>query len=164
MKENGGKGVPDLYLFVGSLYTSSHMRQATARSSNSKTQAWVRFWMGSYLRQKKLIPVDLKVPVSFSLPPAYAELKSFLVFFNLENEDLNILTKQRSLISVVQERESVTPVRGLSIGEATDMWRLVNHPILSNKLRDLSWMVAHGILPVRSVMHSRGMSATSMCP
>lgn len=44
------------------------------------------------------------------------------------------------------------------------MWRLVNHPILSNKLRDLSWMVAHGILPVRSVMHSRGMSATSMCP
>ncbi|KAL3991377.1 GINS complex subunit 3 [Sarotherodon galilaeus] len=163
MKENGGKGVPDLYLFVGSLYTSSHMRQATASSSNSKTQAWVRFWMGSYLRQKKLIPVDLKVPASFSLPPAYAELKSFLVCFNLENEDLNILTKHRSLISVVQERESVTPVRGLSSGEATDVWRL-DAPILSNKLRDLSWMVAHGILPVRSVMHSRGMSTTSMCP
>ncbi|XP_037835469.1 uncharacterized protein LOC119617687 [Kryptolebias marmoratus] len=62
------------------------------------------------------------------------------------------------------DREPVTPVRGLLHGEATTVWRNVNHPILSNRLQDLSWMVAHGILPVRSVMHSRGMSPTSTCP
>jgi len=44
------------------------------------------------------------------------------------------------------------------------VWRNVNHSALPNRLRDLSWMVAHEILPVRSVMHSRGMSASSTCP
>ncbi|XP_027893301.1 uncharacterized protein LOC114156895 isoform X2 [Xiphophorus couchianus] len=61
-------------------------------------------------------------------------------------------------------REPVTPVRGLLYGDASTVWRNVSHPVLSNRLQDLSWMVAHGILPVRAVMHSRGMSATSICP
>ncbi|XP_047248728.1 uncharacterized protein LOC124884725 [Girardinichthys multiradiatus] len=62
------------------------------------------------------------------------------------------------------EREQVTPVRGLSFGEPKTVWLNVNHPRLPNRLRDLSWMVAHEILPVRTVMHSRGMSVTSVCP
>ncbi|XP_074930279.1 LOW QUALITY PROTEIN: uncharacterized protein LOC115538438 [Gadus morhua] len=32
------------------------------------------------------------------------------------------------------------------------------------RLRDLSWMAAHEILPVRAVMHSRGMAASPTCP
>ncbi|KAI3360277.1 hypothetical protein L3Q82_014585, partial [Scortum barcoo] len=63
-----------------------------------------------------------------------------------------------------QEREPVSPVRGLALGEPSTVWRNVNHPALPNRLRDLSWMVAHEILPVRSVMHSRGMSTHSTCP
>ncbi|KAA8577722.1 hypothetical protein FQN60_002469, partial [Etheostoma spectabile] len=63
-----------------------------------------------------------------------------------------------------QEREPVSPVRGLALGEPSTVWRNVNHPALPNRLRDLSWMVAHEILPVRSVMHSRGMSAHATCP
>ncbi|XP_023182564.1 uncharacterized protein LOC111606284 [Xiphophorus maculatus] len=60
--------------------------------------------------------------------------------------------------------EPVTPVRGLLCGDASTVWRNVSHPVLPNRLQDLSWMVAHGILPVRAVMHSCGMSATSICP
>ncbi|KAA8578497.1 hypothetical protein FQN60_007352, partial [Etheostoma spectabile] len=52
----------------------------------------------------------------------------------------------------------------IALGEPSTVWRNVNHPALPNRLRDLSWMVAHEILPVRSVMHSRGMSAHSTCP
>ncbi|KAJ3581388.1 hypothetical protein NHX12_004758 [Muraenolepis orangiensis] len=63
-----------------------------------------------------------------------------------------------------REREPVSPVRGLAIGEPTTVWRNVNHPALPNRLRDLSWMTAHEILPVRSVMHSRGMGANPTCP
>ncbi|TWW52967.1 hypothetical protein D4764_0239280 [Takifugu flavidus] len=63
-----------------------------------------------------------------------------------------------------QEREPVSPVRGLALGEPSTVWRNVNHPALPNRLRDLSWMVAHEILPVRSVMHSRGMAAHATCP
>ncbi|XP_034540594.1 uncharacterized protein LOC117813706 [Notolabrus celidotus] len=123
-----------------------------------------RFWMGSYLRKIKILPIDLKVPVSFNLPPAYAFIQKFLSHFKLEQEELQILTNHRSLISVVQERDSVSPVRGLALGEPSTVWSSVNHPVLPNRLRDLSWMVAHEILPVRSVMHSRGMSRSSTCP
>ncbi|XP_042275461.1 uncharacterized protein LOC121902270 [Thunnus maccoyii] len=163
-KEKGGKGVPDLYLFLGSRYITLHLKTATDPSGNPKTKAMTRFWMGSYLRKMKILPTDLKVPVSFNLPPVYAFIQMFLKHFNLEQEELHILTNHRSLISVVQEREPVSPVRGLAFGEPSTVWRNVNHSALPNRLRDLSWMVAHEILPVRSVMHSRGMSTLSTCP
>ncbi|XP_070771031.1 LOW QUALITY PROTEIN: uncharacterized protein [Enoplosus armatus] len=163
-KEKGGKGVPDLYLFLGSRYTALHITTATAPSRNPKTTAMTRFWMGSYLRRLKILPNDLKVPVSFNLPPTYAFIQTFLRHFNLEQEELKVLTNHRSVISVVQEQEPVSPVRGLALGEPSAVWCNVNHSALPNRLRDLSWMVAHEILPVRSVMHSRGLSTHSTCP
>ena len=163
-KEKGDKGVPDLVLFLGSLYTTLHIRYATAPSSKHKTTVMTRYWMGSYLRRLNLLPVDLRVPVSFNLPPTHEVIKTFLQHFNLEQEDVDVLSKHRSLISLVQEREAVSPIRGLSIGEPEAVWRKVNHPALPNRLRDLSWMAAHDILPVRSVMHSRGMATHSICP
>lgn len=163
-KEKGGKGVPDLHLFLGSRYTTLHIKYATAPSRDHKTTAMTRFWMGSYLRTLKILPVDLRAPVSFNLPTSYAFIRKFLKDFSLEQEELTTLTNHRSLLSLVQEREPVSPVRGLAIGEPSTVWRNVNHPVLPNRLRDLSWMVAHEILPVRAVMHSRGMSSLSTCP
>ncbi|KAA8577726.1 hypothetical protein FQN60_007924 [Etheostoma spectabile] len=63
-----------------------------------------------------------------------------------------------------EEREPVSPVRGLALGEPSTVWRNVNHPALPNRLRDLSWMVAHEILPVRSVMHSGACRRTQLAP
>ncbi|XP_036006074.1 uncharacterized protein LOC118566791 [Fundulus heteroclitus] len=163
-KDKGGKGVPDLYLFLGSYYTSIHFKLALNTSPDIKTSKMSRFWMGSYLRKLKLIQSDLKTPVAFNLPPAYAFIQKFLEHFKLEGEESRILTNHRFIISVVQEREPVTPVRGLLRGDASTVWRNVSLPVLPNRLQDLSWMVAHGILPVRAVMHSRGMSVSSICP
>ncbi|KAG1937627.1 hypothetical protein F2P79_018086 [Pimephales promelas] len=67
-------------------------------------------------------------------------------------------------MDVTIDRESVSPVPGLTLGEAKDVWRNAAHPALQNRLKDLSWMVAHEILPVRAVMHSRGMAKNSTCP
>jgi len=58
----------------------------------------------------------------------------------------------------------VSSVRGLAFGEPSTVWRSVNLSALPNRLRDLSWMAAHEILPVRSVMHSRVMSAMATFP
>ena len=163
-KEKGGKGVPDLHLFLGCRYTSLHFKSATNPARDCKTKAFVRFWMGSYLRKLKVTPPDLRLPVSFTLPQPYAFIQAFLKNFKLEHEELHVLTNHRALLSLVQEREPVSPVPGLVLGEPSVVWRNVNHSALPNRLRDLSWMVAHGILPVRSVMHSRGMAPTSTCP
>ncbi|KAI4889535.1 hypothetical protein NFI96_032032 [Prochilodus magdalenae] len=63
-----------------------------------------------------------------------------------------------------QDREDVSPVPGLTLSEAQRVWRNAAHPALQNKHKDLSWMAAHEILPVRAVMHSRGMASNPMCP
>ncbi len=102
--ENGGKGLPDPHLFLGSRFTALHINYVTTPSKENKMAAMARFWMGSYLRTLKILPVDLKTPVSFS------------------------------------------------------------HPALQNRHKDLSWMVAHEILPVRAAMHSRGMAKNPVCP
>ena len=161
---NGGKGLPDLQLFLGSRYATLHTAYALAPSRDQKTTAMARFWMGSYLRRLKLLHVDLRTPVSFNLPPAYVFIQKFLRKHDLESENVSVLINHRSLLSLVQEREPVCPVRGLAFGEPSTVWRNAAHPALMNRHRDLSWMVAHEILPVRAVMHSRGMAASAICP
>ncbi|KAG5830188.1 hypothetical protein ANANG_G00307420 [Anguilla anguilla] len=61
-------------------------------------------------------------------------------------------------------REPTCPVRGLALGQAKKIWKEVAHPDLLNRHRDLAWQVAHGVLPVRAVMHRRGMSRIAVCP
>ncbi|XP_035257283.1 uncharacterized protein LOC118218746 [Anguilla anguilla] len=61
-------------------------------------------------------------------------------------------------------REPTCPVRGLALGQAGKIWKEVAHPDLLNRHRDLAWQVAHGVLPVRAVMHRRGMSRIAVCP
>ncbi len=120
--------------------------------------------MGSYLRTLKILPVDLKTPVSFNLPKEYCFIKTFLKKYLLEKEDVSILTNHKHLVSLVQNREPVSPVPGLTLSEAKQVWRNAAHPALQNRHKDLSWMVAHEILLVRAVMHSRGMAKNLICP
>ncbi|TWW53185.1 hypothetical protein D4764_0243020 [Takifugu flavidus] len=63
-----------------------------------------------------------------------------------------------------QEREPVSPVRGLALGEPSTVWRNVNHPALPNRLRDLSWMVAHEILPVSAAKDQWAMAGSLKFP
>ena len=110
--------------------------------------------MGSYLRKLKILKPSLKCPVSFNLPPSIFLLE-FLQKYDLEGQDVTVLTKAKMLVSLVQDWEKVSPVL---------VWRNVAHPTLQNKQKDLSWMAAHEILPVRAVMHSRGMAKNPICP
>ena len=162
--ENGGKGLPDPHLFLGSKFTALHVQYATTPSRDNKTAAMAKFWMGSYLHRLRILTPDLRTPVSFTLPPQYGFIKKFLKKYFLEKENVTILTNAKSMVSLVQDREEVSPVPGLTLSEAKQVWRNAAHPALQNKHKDLSWLAAHEILPVRAVMHSRGMGTNSICP
>ncbi|XP_022533273.2 uncharacterized protein LOC111194142 [Astyanax mexicanus] len=123
-----------------------------------------RFCMGSYLQRLKILSPDLRTPVSFNLPKEYDFIRKFLNKYVLEKENVTILTNAKCLVSLVQDREEVSPVPGLTLCEAKLVWRNAAHPALQNKHKDLSWMAAHEILPFRAVMLSRGMSRNPICP
>ncbi|XP_057190687.1 uncharacterized protein LOC130554835 [Triplophysa rosa] len=163
-RENGGKGLPDPQLFLGSKFTALHIKYAITPPSNNKTAAMARFWMGSYLRTLKILTMDLRTPVSFNMPKEYNFIKKFLKKYRLEDQEATVLTNHKSLVSLVQDRETVSPIPGLTLGEAKQVWRNAAHPALQNRLKDLTWMAAHEILPARAVMHSRGMAKNPICP
>ncbi|KAL7852906.1 hypothetical protein SRHO_G00186910 [Serrasalmus rhombeus] len=50
-KENGGKGLPDPYLFLTSKFVALHIQYATTPPRDNKTEAMAKFWTGSYLRR-----------------------------------------------------------------------------------------------------------------
>lgn len=158
-KEKGGKGIPDLWLFLGSRYTGLHMTTVTAPSSNLKMAAMAHFWMGSYLRRLKILGIDFQIPVYFNLPPAYDLIQRFLklFFFILNMRSCILYLMIFYLISIVQKREPVSPVPGLVLGDPSTVWQNVNHPALPNRLQDLSWTAAHEIFLASSIMHSWGM-------
>ncbi|KAL6481328.1 hypothetical protein MHYP_G00094080 [Metynnis hypsauchen] len=145
--ENGGKGLPDPHLFLGSKFTALHMQYATASSRDNKTAAMAKFWMGSYLQSLRILAPDLRTPVAFTLPSEYVFIKKFLKKYVLEKENVTILTNAKFMVSLVQDREEVSPVPGLTLGEAKQVWKNAAHPALQNKQKDLSWLAAHEILP-----------------
>ncbi|KAL6476343.1 hypothetical protein MHYP_G00148420 [Metynnis hypsauchen] len=163
-KENGGKRFPDPHLFLTSKFAALHVKYATTPSRDNKTVVLAKFWMGSYLRSLGILTLDLRTPVAFNQPKEYAFIKKFLKDYDLEKEEVTILTNAKCLVSLVQDREKVSPVPGLTLGEARQVWRNAAHPALQNRLKDLAWMAAHEILPVRAVMHSRGMAKNPVCP
>jgi len=109
-KEKGGRGVPDLPLFLGARFTAQHLALCKENTRNPKTTAFIKFWMGSFLRKMTFLTIDLRVPVSFNLPKFYDFIPTFLRNFKLEQEEWQVLTNHRFIISVVQERETVSPV------------------------------------------------------
>ncbi|KAJ8361956.1 hypothetical protein AAFF_G00409110 [Aldrovandia affinis] len=74
------------------------------------------------------------------------------------------LTVTADNVRILGGREPTCPVRGLALGQAEEVWKAVAHPDLLNRHRDLAWLVAHGVLPVRAVMHARRLAQTAKCP
>ncbi|XP_076826685.1 uncharacterized protein LOC143473533 [Brachyhypopomus gauderio] len=164
-KEKGGKGLPDPHLFLGSQFIWLHVKYALLTEwRKNKAAATSRFWIGSYLRSLGLLALDLKTPVAFKMSQTHVFIQKFLRKYNIEQSGEKVLTNAKEIVGCVQEREEVSRIPGLTQREAQRVWRNAAHPSLPNRNKDLSWLAAHEVLPVRAVMHSRGMATTATCP
>ena len=45
----------------------------------------------------------------------------------------------------------------------TDIWKRLNHPVLTSKTRDIMFLVIHNILPTRERLHRLNMCENSIC-
>lgn len=163
-KENGGKGVPDIYVTLGSYYVATHLKILTQQEGYDKTRALTYYELGMYLRQLKLLPKDLKRPVAFNMPPAYKILRNFLRDYNIEQEPFETLCNHKAIMMHVKAQEEICKIKKTVNNDWKATWSYINDPILPNRLKDFMWMVAHEILPARAVMHARGMAKTDICP
>ena len=145
--ENGGKGLPDPHLFLGSRFTALHKRHAMTPDTREPG-----LW-GQTGKSQFLLPF---LNIVFLLKSSE---KHFL-----KKENGAVLINGRLFVSLLQDREKVSPVPGPTTCGAKQGWRNVAHPALQNKQRDWSWMAAHETLPVRAVMHPRGTAKSSICP
>lgn len=161
-KLKGGKGLPDVQTFLMSKFCALHF--AMCLNGVSKGACFVRFYISSYLRKLKLMSVPLSVPTAFDLPYHYTLFKRFVVSRGLEGCKAEIVANGKSLFNFLQDNGDMCPVHGLVLDETPEVWQNASHPALMNEHRDLSWLVAHDVLPVRAVMHARNLGRSPRCP
>ncbi|KAJ1219095.1 hypothetical protein NDU88_006666 [Pleurodeles waltl] len=93
----------------------------------------------------------------------YKKIEKFLVEFGL-----NCVTpspwKLRTIHRLIRSRDTTEPVSDLPSTTATRVWENVTSPSLTNKHKDIAWMVMKGGLPFRSFMHLRGLCPHRECP
>ncbi|KAK6484849.1 zinc finger CCHC domain-containing protein 3 [Huso huso] len=160
-KLKGGKGLPDIFMFLMIKYVCLHFDMCV--NGVCKGAFFVRF-LGSYLRSLKIMNISLTVPTAFEIPYHYAIIKRFLKDRDMEKCGKDVFLNKKKLSVFVQEREQMCPVKGAIVADPKGVWRNVAHPGLVNRHRDLSWLVAHDILPVRAMLNARNLSRTSRCP
>lgn len=161
-KLKGGKGLPDIFMFLMIKYVCLHFDMCV--NGVCKGAFFVRFFLGSYLRSLKIMNISLTVPTAFEIPYHYAIIKRFLKDRDMEKCGKDVFLNKKKLSVFVQEREQICPVKGAIVADPKGVWRNVAHPGLVNRHRDLSWLVAHDILPVRAMLNARNLSRTSRCP
>ncbi|KAL2080693.1 hypothetical protein ACEWY4_024486 [Coilia grayii] len=104
-------------------------------------------------------PCGGEVSVLFCVGSKWERLRKEVVKKRKENGGKGLLD-----LNLFLDQEEVSPVPRLTQEEAKEAWTNAAHPALQNKLKDLAWMALHEVLPVRAVMHSRGMARDPICP
>ena len=159
--EKGGKGVLDFYSVLWCHFVALHV--SLCLSLSCKASFFVKYFIGFYLRNLKVLKIPLTVPLAFKMTRDYEGIKKFLKKMGLESCDAETLCKHKSMLSFVQGRDPVCHVWGLAVGRSADVWKEVAHPDLLHRHRDLAWQVAHGVLPVQGVLHARRLAPSGAC-
>ncbi|XP_035258048.1 uncharacterized protein LOC118219178 [Anguilla anguilla] len=158
----GGKGVPDFNRILMCQFVALHVSLCV--NSENKASCFVRFFIGGFLRRLGILKTNQTQPVAFDMPVFYQPFKKFLAVSGLEGEGAETLSSYHNMLSFVHGRDDTCAVRGLALGQAEEVWKAVAHPDLLNRHKDLAWLAAHKILPVRQVMTARRMMRTAVCP
>lgn len=149
----GGKGFPDLNLLLMAKFVCAHVELCV--QGECKAALFVRFFIGAVLRTFKWYKVPLTVPTAWEVPFHYGWVKNFILKYELSAIEVEVLKEYKKVIGLVQGKDTICPVSAHTEGVVKVLWGDVAPPKLFNVHKDLSWMVAHNIVPVRQFIHSR---------
>ncbi|KAM4045420.1 uncharacterized protein ACNLHF_009252 [Anomaloglossus baeobatrachus] len=159
-KRNGGKGLPDLKLFL--LIKFFVFCYKSLNNAGAFT-CFLRYSTG-YVFKKLHIDILPNRPVLLSPPKQYKILETIISEYDLINVDKGVLSNQRKLTAACKGHEIMEDVANFSPSRCRLIWNNVSCPALSNTQKDLAWQIVHQCLPTRAFQHRRGLVASARCP
>ncbi|KAJ7988599.1 hypothetical protein DPEC_G00325220 [Dallia pectoralis] len=120
-------------------------------------QILLEFWLAVPLR--RFVAWDNSRPKAESLPPHFHQVVMWSKR-HVECREGLLCLDYRALYRVLVAKRG--PVRVFGVGP--DVWRAIQRPGLSHRMRDLNWLGIHRRLPVRDVLYRHGLNKTKLCP
>lgn len=116
------------------------------------------------LRKCKLLEYDLRKPVCFNPPWFYVRVERGIRRFGLENVSKELWCECKKVLRMVDGKEELEIIGGLSEFESEEVWRNVCIKDLTNRQMDVAWMIVHGCLPTRVFQRRRRLVDSEVCP
>ena len=137
------------------------------KGTDAKWGFLAKYWVGIHLRKYAPALAALDCPHSERMPPFYWRVlhvfRLFIAAFPTYTANQTVTTKfiyQRLLNKDLHSPRicGVYPLIDFSL-----TWKWVNCPFVDAPYRDLSWRIAHNVLPTQSYLYKYGISRISKC-
>ncbi|XP_067824015.1 uncharacterized protein [Heptranchias perlo] len=162
--EKGGKNTPNVTLILMATFVCSCIKLCVdPRYANTKCHYVLRFYLSSVLRRMGLATLPQNAPSSWTVLPHLSFVERFVQKNTFDHKAISKWSA-RNILETPREKEMVDPVGWFPEQTVKVIWQNISSSELSNKHRDIAWLVVRRALPVRSFMHSRSLSATARCP
>ncbi|KAJ7988601.1 hypothetical protein DPEC_G00325240 [Dallia pectoralis] len=160
LRTEGGTVVHDpagLVKAASAFYGASFWVGSLVYPCGHSYQILLEFWLAVPLR--RFVAWDNSRPKAESLPPHFHQVVMWSKRHVECREGLLCLDHRALYRALVAKRG---PVRVFGVGP--DVWRAIQRPGLSHRMRDLNWLGIHRRLPVRDVLYRHGLNKTKLCP
>ncbi|OCT68823.1 hypothetical protein XELAEV_18040120mg [Xenopus laevis] len=124
----------------------------------------VRYVAGNVLRKYGLYELDLRIPVCFQAPWFYVRIDRCIRRNKLENVSEEMWGDGKKVCTLLDEREQMEEICGLTLKESKEVWKKEGDKELSNRQKDLSWMCVHECVPTRVFQRRRKLVDSQQCP
>ena len=143
-----------------------HIKQLIVNYGSARWHVFARFWIGLSLRQWNPDFLSNTRPHSFDRPPFYsAALSDFRRLMSIcpdfPIEQIKVKSVYRCLLSErFWEPRVVAKLHGVDL---TSTWSVITRGYLSPRPREVTWRLAHQVLPVRVMLYRFKITNVASC-
>ena len=100
----------------------------------------------------------------FNPPWFYVRIERGIRRYGLESASKEAWCECKKVLKMMDGREDLEIIGGLSEAKSERVWRNVCVSDLTNRQKDVAWMIVHGCLPTRVFQRRRRLVDSEVCP
>ena len=161
-RNKGGLNLISMSAMCNSLLTSQFLR--LLKSSDAKSVKHVVYWIGDSLVD--LLPDMTLAEHPNNVPDYFATIESMIVIGRAEDIILSGTWRRLTNKMIYMEKSKAFPVTKVEKDAGCSfsrVWQLINSPVLTSPVRDLSYLLVHNKLPVPERLFRVGIRRDPYC-
>ena len=135
------------------------------KGTNAKWGFFAKYWVGIHLRKYSPTLAALDCPHSERMPPFYWRVlhlfRCFISAFPTYTATQSVTIKFIYNCLLKKDLHPARICRVYPLNYFTITWKWVNCSFVDSPYRDLSWFIAHNVLPTQSYLYKYGISRIS---